>query len=85
MMGLRTMITMSSLALSRITSIASGGCGTVKAGTLGFKNREDINFSEDNAKREVREHTNTNRIKVLQKSADFHINQCASLVGRVEF
>ena len=46
------MITISSLALSRITSIASGGCGTVKAGTLGFKNREEINFSEDKANRE---------------------------------
>lgn len=53
------MITMNSLALSKITPIASGGCGTVNAGTLGFKNREDINFSEDKAKREVREHTNT--------------------------
>jgi len=49
------MITMSSLALSRMTSIASGGCGTVKAGTLGFKNREEINFSEDKANREGEE------------------------------
>jgi len=43
---------MSSLALSRITSIASGGWGTVKAGTLGFKNREGIHFSEEKAKKE---------------------------------
>jgi hypothetical protein len=44
------MITMSSLALSRITSIASGSWGTVKAGTLGFRNREDINSLEDKKK-----------------------------------
>lgn len=42
---------MSSLALSRITSIASGSWGTVKAGTLGFRNREDIISSEDKTKK----------------------------------
>jgi len=57
MMGLRKMITMSSLALSRMTSIAWGGCGTVKAGALGFKNREEINLPEDKANREGEEGT----------------------------
>lgn len=35
-----------------ITSIASGGWGTVKAGTLGFRNMEDIKSSEDKKENE---------------------------------
>jgi len=49
------------LALSRITSIASGGWGTVKAGTLGFKNRKASIFQKIRQKRRVeRGHTITN-------------------------